>query len=69
MQLIRGVVARATQVSRSCKLCGVGAHVVDKCPKVAKIHIYIKHLLTYFVRYSLGFPHFSVYICLSYIFC
>jgi hypothetical protein len=28
MQLIRGVVARATQVSRSCKLCGVGAHVV-----------------------------------------
>jgi hypothetical protein len=35
----------------------------DKCPKVAKIHKCFKHLLTYFVRYSLGFPHFIVYIC------
>ena len=36
---------------------------VDKCSKVVKSHIYFKHLLTYFVRYPLGFPHFSVNIC------
>jgi hypothetical protein len=36
---------------------------VDKCQKVAKIHICFKHLLTCFVRYSLGLSHFIVYIC------
>ena len=41
---------------------------VDKCQKVAKSHICFKHLLTCFVRYSLGLSHFIVHICLSHFF-